>query len=555
VKGLRNRLDESRKAFRAVFHNPELRKVQLAHIGSITGEWGYVVALLVYAEAHGGPKAVSLVLVLRWVSAALTSSWLAVLADRFRRERVMLVADLTRALVMVLMAIAAFSGWSSAVIYAGATFVSVASRAFYPAQQALLPTLARTPEELTAANVASSGIESVGAFAGPALGGLLLAVTDTGTVFAATSLTFFWSAFLVSRLRASERREVAPEVETPGMLAEALEGFRVLAKEPAARLIVGLYSVQTLVDGAMKVLLVVTALDLLDIGTSGLGFLNAAIGVGGLIGVGLTFALVGRNRLANDFGTGLLLMGAALGLIGVFPKTVAAIVLLGVLGIGNTIVDVSAVTLMQRAVRDEVLGRVFGALESLLIATAAVGALLAPLLISVAGIRTSLVVVGGLLVLVTVALWAKLRAIDLRVHVPEAVLELLRANPIFGPLPPPTVEHLAARLVPRTEEAGATIFRQGDHGDLFYLVESGLCAISIDGERVSTAGPGDGFGEIALLHDVPRTATVTAVEDTKLQSLERDDFIAAVTGHAPSREAADAMIGSRLASVSGVASA
>ena len=140
----------------------------------------------------------------------------------------------------------------------------------------------------------------------------------------------------------------------------------MLAKEPAARLIVGLYSVQTLVDGAMKVLLVVTALDLLDIGKSGLGFLNAAIGVGGLIGVGLTFALVGRNRLANDFGTGLLLMGLALGLIGVFPKTVAAIVLLGVLGIGNTIVDVSAVTLMQRAVRDEVLARVFGALESLL---------------------------------------------------------------------------------------------------------------------------------------------------------------------------------------------
>jgi hypothetical protein len=210
---------------------------------------------------------------------------------------------------------------------------------------------------------------------------------------------------------------------------------------------------------------------------------------------------------------------------------------------------------MQRAVRDEVLGRVFGALESLLIATAALGALLAPLLIDLVGIRTSLVIVGGLLVLVTVALWAKLRAIDLRVHVPQEVLELLRANPIFGPLPPPTVEHLAARLVPRTEEAGATIFRQGDHGDLFYLVETGLCEISIDGEKVATAGPGDGFGEIALLHDIPRTATVTAVEETKLQSLERDDFIAAVTGHAPSREAADAMIGSRLASVSGVASA
>jgi hypothetical protein len=125
-----------------------------------------------------------------------------------------------------------------------------------------------------------------------------------------------------------------------------------------------------------------------------------------------------------------LLMGLALGLIGVFPKTVRAIVLLGVLGIGNTIVDVSAVTLMQRAVRDEVLGRVFGALESLLIATAALGALLAPLLIDL-GDPQVLVIVGGLLVVVT-ALWAKLRR-STSACTSAAVIELLRANPIFGP--------------------------------------------------------------------------------------------------------------------------
>lgn len=553
MTGIRAHFGDSIRAFRAAFGNRELRKLQLAFVGSITGEWGYMVALLVYADAHGGAKTVSFVLVLRWSFAAATSSWLAYLADRFRRERVMLAADVSRAAAMGLIAVAAFADWSPVIIYAGATFVSVASRAFYPAQAALLPTLARTPEELTAANVTSSAIESIGAFVGPALGGLLLAVTDVGTVFAATCGTLVWSALLVSRLRPGPRPEFA--AEHGGALAEAMEGFRVLGREPDARVIVFLYACQTLVAGALRVLMVVTALELLDIGNSGLGFLNSAVGVGGLIGVAFAFGLVGRNRLAGDFGLGLLLMGLALGLIGVWPQTAAAIVLLGVLGVGNTIVDVSALTLMQRAVRDEVLGRVLGALEALLIATTAVGALIAPLLIDALGIRAALVIIGGLLPCVTALMWARLHVIDARVRAPVELIELLRANPIFAALPAPTLEHLAAKLIPRMVPAGATVFRQGDPGELFYIVEDGRCEISIDGEKVADAWPGEAFGEIALLRDVPRTATVTALEDTKLLALERDDFIAAVTGHAPSREAADAVIGARLASVSGVASA
>ena len=196
---LRKRLSESNQAFREVARNRELRKLQLAFVGSITGEWGYLVALVVYANDQGGAKAVSLVLVLRWLAAALTASWLAYFADRYRRERVMLAADVSRALAMSLMALAAYADWAPAVIYGLATFVAVASKTFRPAQAALLPSLARTPEELTAANVSSTAIESVGSFLGPALGGLLLAATGVGAVFAATAATLVWSA--VSRYR------------------------------------------------------------------------------------------------------------------------------------------------------------------------------------------------------------------------------------------------------------------------------------------------------------------------------------------------------------------
>jgi predicted MFS family arabinose efflux permease len=554
VNQLRKRLSESSHAFKEVFRNRELRKLQLAFVGSITGEWGYLVALVVYANAHGGAKAVSLVLVLRWSAAALTASWLAYFADRFRRERVMLAADISRAIAMALMAVAAYAGWTPGIIYALATFVAVASKTFRPAQAALLPSLARTPEELTAANVSSTAIESVGSFLGPALGGLLLAATSAGAVFAATAATLVWSAFLVSRIRGGAAPTREPG-EHEGMLREALAGFRALGSEQDARVIVFLYSCQTLVAGALRVLIVVTALDLLDIGNSGLGFLNSAVGIGGLVGVAIAFALVGRKRLASDFAVGLILIGLGLGLIGVWPTPVAALLLMGVFGIGNTLVDVSAVTLMQRAVRDEVLGRVFGALESLLVANLAFGALLAPLLIDAFGIRAALIVSGALLPILAALLWRRLAAIDSRAVVPAERIALLRANPIFGPLPPAAVEHLAAKLQPRSVRQGEVVFRQGDSGDLFYLVENGRCEIAIDGEKVADAWPGEAFGEIALLRDVPRTATVTAAEDTTLLALERDEFIAAVTGHAPSREAADSVIGSRLAGLTGVATA
>ena len=549
----RRQLGETARSFRAVFANPQLRKLQIAFAGSITGEWGFLVALVVYANDHGGAKSVSAVLVIRWIASALTAPWLAYFADRYPRERVMLVADLSRVVAMLAMAAAAFMGASPVIVFALAGFMAVASKTFRPAQAALLPLLAETPEELTAANATSTAIESVGTFLGPALGGLLLAVSSVGWVFVADALTLVWSAIFVVQLHS--RPVVRPvETERKSALREMGAGFSTLAAERDARVIVFLYFFQTIVAGALRVLIVVTALDLLDIGDSGLGFLNAAMGVGGVVGVALAFALIGRKRLATDFGLGLILIGAGLGLIGVWPTVIGAILLIGVFGIGNTLVDVSGVTLLQRAVRDEVLGRVFGALQSILVLGLAVGALIAPLLLDLIGIRAALIVIGASLPILALLLSRQLSVIDARAHVPVEQIELLRANPIFAPLPPATVENLATKLTPTTVGKGDVVFRQGDAGDLFYVVEDGRVEISINGEKVADAWPGEAFGEIALLRDIPRTATVTAVDDTKLLALERDEFIAAVTGHAPSREAADAVVGARLPTPIGIGS-
>jgi MFS family permease len=551
MRALRERLGESTRAFREVWRNRELRKLQLAFVGSITGEWGYLVALVVYANDRGGAGAVSLVLVLRWAAAALTASWLAYFADRYPRQLVMLAADLSRAAAMFLIAAAAFGDWPAWVVYAGATFVAVASKTFRPAQAALLPSLAKSPEELTAANVTSTGIESVGMLLGPALGGVLLSLTSVGWVFVATGITLLWSAVLVARLRRGPRPE-RPEKEHESTFGEVIAGFRALAVDRDSRTIVGLYWLQVFVAGAPRVLVVVMALDLLDVGESGLGFLTSAWGVGGLVGVAIAFGLVGRKRLANDFGFGLILVGAGLGLVGVWPNAIGAILLMGVFGIGSTLVDVSAVTLMQRAVPEEVLGRVFGALESLLVAGLAAGALVAPLVIDAIGIRPALIMFGALLPVVTLLTWARLRSIDTRARIPAERIELLRTNPIFAPLPPASIEHMATKLQEVQVEAGNVIFREGDHGDLFYIVESGRVRVHSDGEELNDLWPGEAFGEIALLRDVPRTATVEAREDTTLLALDRDEFIASVTGHAPSRDAADSVIAQRIGALSSV---
>jgi MFS family permease len=539
-----DQLRESLRALADVFRNPGLRRLELAWVGSVTGEWAYVVALAVYAYEAGGATAVGLVALLRFLPSAAVAPFAAVLADRHSRQRVMLIADAIRAIALAGAAAVALADGPAAALYALAALVAVVSTAFQPAQAALIPTLARNPQELTAANVASSTVESVGSFAGPALGGLLLAVTSPGVVFAATAGAFVWSALNVARIPSTPppREDAAEEA----LHREALAGFQAIFRVPSLRLVVGLYSAQTLVAGALNVLVVVAALELLDLGRSGPGLLNSAIGIGGLIGAGVALGLVGVRGLGTAFAFGLVLWGLPLILFGAWPETAAAIVFLGLLGVGNTLVDVSGLTLLQRTAPEEVLGRVFGVLESLVVGTLGLGAILAPLLISLFGVRWALVTTGLLLPALALVSWARLRKIDERTVVPERELELLRSLPLFAPLPPATLEHLARSLVRVPAATGTEITRQGEVGDRFYLVDKGDMDVSIEGEVISSLGPGDHFGEIALLRDVPRTATVTARTDASLLALERDEFVSAVSGHPVSRDAADAVVAARL---------
>jgi MFS family permease len=543
VKRLREHLRESFRAIREVFRNRALRQLQLGWAGSIIGSWAYGVALAVYAYHQGGASAVGLVLLIRWVPAAIASPIAAVLGDRYPRVRVMLATDLLRAVALAGMAILVLTNAPAAAVYTLASFIAVIATAFQPAQSALLPSLARTPEELTAANVSSSTIESLGICVGPALGGVLLAITDVWVVFAVTAAAFLWSTLmLVPLLRESE-----PPLthERPQLVYETTAGFRAIGRDSRLRLVVGLFGAQTLVNGAFVVLVTVSAFQLLHLGSGGVGYLNAAFGVGGLVGGAASIALVGHRRLATTFGIAVAGTGAPLLLVGGLARTGVALLAFGLIGFANIICDVSGFTILQRQTPSDVLARVFGVLHSLLYATAAAGALLAPPLINALGVRWTLVLVGSLLPVLAVLSHASLTRIDVEPGHPHR-LELLQEIPIFSPLSPPVLERLAARLTPVHASAGDELIRVGDHGDRFYVVDQGEVEILVEGEPPRRVGEGEYFGEIALLRDVPRTATVRAASEVDLFALDRDDFLPAVTGHAGSSQAADAVIGSRL---------
>ena len=545
VDGIGQRVGESLGAFRSVYGNPGLRRLQIAWAGAIIGGWAYAISLAVFAYRQHGAYAVGALAVARWVTAGLAAPLAGIAGDRFPRVRVLVVSSIVRGGVIGLAGVAILADTSPFVVYGLAVSAALAGTVFGPSEAALMPALSRSPQELTAANVSASSIDSVGTFFGPALGGFLLAAAGTETVFFVSAGLLGFTAVVVGGVREPARE--APEVEEGGMMASGLAGFRTLYRDKRLRLVAGLLAAYTLLDGALDVLIVVLALETLDLGDSGVGFLNSTAGIGGLVGVIVAAGLVGRSRLAPHIGIGMAVWGIPIVLIGLWPNKAAALALLAAVGAATTVVGVAGDTLLQRAVPGDVLARVFGALDSVMLISIAFGAALAPVLVDLIGARGTLVAVGGVLPVLAALSWSRLRGVDLEAEVPTEPLALLQAHPIFAPLPPPRLEELAAALDERRTPAGETVVRQGEPGDEFFLVAEGRMRVTVDGAPAGELGAGDGFGEIALLRDVPRTATVEAVEDATLYALSREEFLGTVAGHAESAAAAERVAGRRLA--------
>jgi MFS family permease len=549
MAGLRDKIVDAGRSLRSVFANPGLRRLQIAFAGSIVGDWAYAVGVALYAFEQGGPTAVGVLGVIRYVSLAVITPFAATLGDRYPRRLVMISSDLSRAVLIAVAAVLIWSDGPPIAVYALAVVTAICGSPFRSSQASILPQLARDPIELAAANVASSTIESIGFFAGPALAGLLLAVTSIPVVYVFNVITFVWSAALVLGVRLPAREKESPSDEAPereGFLAEASAGYKAIFGDRNLLVLIGLYCGQTVVAGASLVFTVAIALDLLDVGRSGLGFIDATLGIGGLVGGFIALVLAQRGHLARDFGIGVILWSAPLLLVAAWPTITATVICMILLGLANSVVDVNAYTILQRITPEGTMARVFGAMESAVIGGMALGALLMPALISWIGLRWGLAVIGASVSGLVVLGVPSLHKIDLVIEPPTS-LGLLRGVPLLALLPEPTLEALARSAVRVEAAPGEAVIREGEPGELFYIVESGDVEITKEGRHVAALGAGDYFGEIALLRDVPRTATVTAKSETVLQALDRATFVPAVTGQGDFLEAAETAMTTRLA--------
>jgi MFS family permease len=527
--------------------NPEIRRAELAWGSAITAEWAHFVAFGVYAYEQGGAAGVGIAGLVRLLPAAIVAPFAASLGDRFRREHFLLATSLVGAVALGASAAAAYAD-SVVLVFAFAALFGLACTLIRPTLQALLPSLARTPEELIASNAATSTIESLGTLFGPLLAGVLVSVADVGLVFSVGAGALVLGAALLAQVKVEGGIDLAAAAAAEGGVWRVIAaGFRVIVRAPRPRLVISLIVAQTFVRGCLNVLIVVAAFQVFDAGGEAVGYMTAAIGIGGLVGAVGAMTL-GGSRLAVTFGRSLVFWGAPIMLMALWPNLAPAILLLALVGAANSVEDVAVFTLLQRIVPNELLTRVLGVLWALAMGGVAVGSIAAPLLVNLIGARAAFVAVGAILPVLALVTYSRLSEID-RAVAPAPELALIEQVPMFAPLSCAAKERVAANLVPLSVQAGAVVIRAGDVGDRFYIVGDGELDIFTDG-RHKTAHNTDYFGEIALLRDVPRTATVTATVDSELFALQRDDFLEAVTGVEAAHAAGHAVAEERLAQLS-----
>jgi MFS family permease len=542
--------------FSAVLGNPGLRLIEIAWALGIAGDAAFTVALLVSAFAIGGPFAIGILTFVRMAPSVIGAPLAGLLAGRRPPAELLFLVHGVRALGAIGVVLILISGGPVLVGLLAATVAASAGAFVRPLQVATTPAFALTPDELVAANGATSTGEGIGSFVGPLVGGLLILAGGPTAAAVAATLLFVAATVALAGLEPSaddQARRVADRsaaADTPFSIRlvgrELTAGMRVLARRPGPAIVVLGFAGQVFVRGLMTTLTVVAAIRVLGLGEPGVGTLGAAYGLGTLAGAILSVRLAGRARLAPSFAVSLSLWGLPLAVMAAVPIPAVAIAALAVSGIANATLDVAGFTLLQRCVSGGERMPVFGVLESIAGIGIGIGGAVAPLLVEILGDRGALAVSGAILPILAVASWPRLRAVDADVILPERELELLRGIPLFARLPLTALERLAEAMRATPVAAATVLVREGEPGAVYYVIAAGRFEVRQGTRVLLEAGPGEGIGEIALLRAVPRTATVVALEDCLVYSLDSAAFLAAVAGPT-SAAAAAAVIDERLA--------
>ncbi len=528
------------RVIRAVARNHALSRLLLAYLVMIVAEFGEWLAVIVYAYIRGGASAAGLVAILQLIPSMLLAPLISARLARIGVARLLAGAYGAAAVSLGCCGAAILAGAPVAVVYIAAMAFSLSLGVSRPLHHVLMPLVVRHPDELASANIATSWSEGVGALAGPALAGLLISVDGPGLACTALAGLCLCTPLLarVRPLRAAARE---PE-EQEGGLADLLAAARVILSRPNTRALIAFPAAAAAIEGAIDLLVVVLAVQVLAIGPGGAGYLSAAFGAGGLLGATVAVLFAGR-RLALPLAGATLIGGLALGALGLVSTVLVAVALLALVGAARTVQSVAAQTLLQRSTPLDVIVCAFALIESMRDLGMAFSALIVPLLIGLGGARAAFAGMAGLALLALLATARRIRRIDSEASIPVVEMGMLRNTGIFSALPATPLETLARESHYLSVPPGTPIIREGEEGDCYYAITHGSVCVTKAEREIRRLSSGSGFGEIALLHPVRRTATVTATSETTLLSIGREAFLTAMRAHPATSAAAQSTAG------------
>lgn len=541
---------------RAALAEPALRRALAVFLVFGILEEAVWLALLLYAHDIGGAAAVGAIAVAQLVPATalapVTATWL----DRLSVRAGLVLAYASIAVATLLVGLLLLVDAPVGVVIVAAVVQTSAVTMGRPAHFAALPRLADLPSRLVAANAASGTVDSLGVLLGPLA--VTVALTTWGAAPMVMALAVLLGGGVVALARTPLHAVSAPadargtpehvpatgasadgsgafDVEThpEPFLKAATRGVREVRRIRGAFTLLLVVGLMWVVQGALDVLGVSFAIDVLEAGDQGAAVIAAGNGTGLLVGSLAAVVLVGVARLSRVVVVGAAVGGAALAVVGATQTLLVAVVLVALSAVARLFVDVAGRTLLHRNADGRVLARVFGVQEAVMSGGLALGAALAPAVVALAGDRFAFVATGALLAVPALLALPSLRALDHSGVLAAARIELLRGLDLFSPLAPPQLERLALSSTRIETVAGDVLIEQGAEGDRFYAVHRGQYRVDKDGETVAVLGAGTYFGEIALLRDVPRTATVVCIEDGDLLVLERVPFLVAMSQARP----------------------
>ena len=534
---VRDHLVASGRVLADVSRSRALRRVELAFLLFNASEFGTWIAILLYAYDATGRGAVGLVAMSQLLPAGILAPVVSSLADRFPRDRVLAAGYMAQALAFAGTGAGMLVEAPPVLVYLAAAVAAIALTVTRPTQGGILPHLARTPDELIAANGLSGTIEGCGVLLGPLSAVVLLALAGPTAVLLAGSAACLVAFLLVVHLpvasgpsRATAGTSVVHRA-APCERVGAWSGLRAVSSDSEVRVVVSLLGLRQLTSGAMDILFVLLAVEVLETGGQGAAMLNASWGLGTVAGGMSIFALVGRRRVGHALAVSAALWGGAVLLLGAVTVDWLASALMVMGGVGYAACDGCGRTLLQRTTADRVLSSVLGCLEGIGLVALSAGAIIVPPLAFLIGVRWTLVTVGLLLPLAVALASVHLRRIDRRVSLPHRELSLLRTAGVLSALGAPQLERIARTARWVTAQPGHVLEHERGPGDQYFVLDAGRVRFTREGKEVWVAEHrGEAFGDHGMSRQVPQHATATALVPCVLLVVRRSDVLAAVSG-------------------------